>query len=81
MGRRDSRILVEFARLPWWVSAVVACAVYAAVRWLFPALAGSSRLLAPLTLAFSNQAIWVAALFLLPLPFALSHAQRLRRLV
>src|SRR6185312_5908918 len=80
MSRRDSHVLVELARLPWWVSVVVAGVVYVAIRWLSPAIAGDNRFLAPLAHTFSAQARWIAAIFLLPIPFALYHSRHRRYL-
>ena len=81
MGRRDSHVLVELARLPWWVSVVMAGVVYVAIRWLSPAIAGDNRFLAPLAHTFSAQARWIAAIFLLPIPFALYHSRHRRSLL
>jgi restriction system protein len=78
---RDRHPLVELTRLPWWVSLVFAALVFLALRWLAPALAGSRPMLAPLGQAAAAHAHWVAAIFLLPIPFALFNAARRRRLV
>ena len=78
---RDRHLLIELTRLPWWVSLVFAAVVFAALRWLAPALTGSRPVLAPLGQAAAAHAHWVAAIFLLPIPFALFGAARRRRLV
>lgn len=80
-SRHHSRPLAELALLPWWVCVIVAGIVYVVVRWLFPTLAGSRPVVGPLARAFANQAWWLAAVFLLPVPFALFNARRRRRLV
>ena len=79
-SRHHSRLLAELAFLPWWVCVIFAGIVYAVVRWLFPALADSRPVVGPLAQAFANQAWWLAAVFLLPVPFALFNARRRRRL-
>lgn len=78
---RNSHPLVELARLPWWASVIVASIVFAALRWVAPALAGSRPILASLGQAASSNAWWIASVFLLPAPFALFNAGRRRRLV
>lgn len=80
-NRRSAHPLVELSRLPWWASVVAACVIFAALRWLAPALAGSRPILAPLGQAVATNAWWIAAVFLLPIPFALFNAARRRRLV
>ena len=80
--RRDRHLLVELTRLPWLVSTVFATALLRfALRWLAPALAGSRPALVPLGQAAAAHAHWLAAIFLLPIPFSLFHAARRRRLV
>jgi restriction system protein len=74
-------LLVELARLPWWVSLAFAAVVFAAARWLAPTLASSRPTLVPLGQAAAANAHWLAAIFLLPIPFALFNAARRRRLV
>jgi restriction system protein len=77
---RKPHPLVELARLPWWASAFVASMVFMAARWLGPALAAGHPILAPLAAAAANYAAWLAGIFLIPIPFALVHAARRRRL-
>jgi restriction system protein len=78
---RNDHPLVALTQLPWWLSVVVAGLVFAALRWLAPSLAGSRPILAPLGQAVAAHAWWIAAVFLLPVPFALINAARRRRLV
>jgi len=78
---RNEHLLVELARLPWWVSVIFAAGVFAALRWGASALTASRTALAPLGTAAAANAWWIAALFLLPAPFALVNAARRRRLV
>ena len=80
---RNEHPLIELARLPWWVAVIVAVLVFAALRWLAPALAASRPMLVPLGQAVSANAWWIAhaAIFLLPVPFALFNSGRRRRLV
>ena len=77
---RNEHPLVALARLPWWVSVIVAAMVFAVLRWAAPALTASRPTLAPLGQAAAGLS-WIAALFLLPAPFALINAARRRRLV
>jgi restriction system protein len=82
MGRgRNTHPFVELAGLPWWITIVVAALVFAALRWLAPALAGSRPLLAPLANGLAANAWWIAAIFLLPAPVAIFNIRRRRRLV
>ena len=78
---RDRHPLVQLTELPWWVSVVVAALVFAAIRWLGPSIAGTSPLLTPLAHALAANAHWFAAIFLLPVPFALLRTARRRRLM
>jgi restriction system protein len=78
---RNAHPLGELARLPWWASVIFSALVFATLRWVAPALAGSRPMLAPLAQVAANSAWWIAALFLLPAPFALFDAARRRRLV
>jgi restriction system protein len=77
---RKSHPLVELSHLPWWTSAVVAALAFGAARWLAPALAKSRPMLAPLAATAADHAFWLGGIFLLPIPFALVHAARRRRL-
>ncbi len=58
-----------------------AAVVFGALRWLVPAITSSMPQLAHLGQLVAGHAHWVAAIFLLPLPFALFMAQRRNRLV
>jgi restriction system protein len=78
---RNEYLLVELARLPWWVSVIFAVVVFALLRWGVPALTASRPILASLGPAVSGNAWWIAAIFLLPAPFALFNVARRRRLV
>lgn len=60
---------------------IAACAVFGALRWLTQGLAASRPMLAPLAQAVAPNAWWIAAIVLLPIPFALFNAARRRRLV
>lgn len=81
MGRRDSHLLVELARLPWWVSVVAAVMVYILARWVVPGAIPSRPPFAPLAAAIASHAHWLAIIFLLPVPFALFNHARRERLV
>jgi len=79
--KQNSHLLHELARLPWWVSVVVAAVVYVLAHWIAPAVAGGNKLLSPLGTVISTNAHWIAAIFLLPVPFALINASSRGRLV
>lgn len=81
MARRDSHPLVVLSRLPWWASVVVAAIVFAALRWIVPGLFAPRPLLAPLASAIATHAHWFAAVFLLPVPFAIFDQAHRKRLV
>lgn len=81
MARRNSHLLVELARLPWWVSLVVAAAVFAGARWFIPSFLASHVRLVPLASAIAARAHWIALVFLLPIPFALFNQAQRKRLV
>lgn len=78
---RNHHLLVELTHLPWWVSVVFAASVFAALRWLVPALTESRVILVPLGQAAAAYAHWLALIFLLPIPFALHSAAKRRRLI
>lgn len=79
--KQDPHILHELARLPWWVSVAVAAVVYILAHWVAPAVAAGNMLLGPLATVLSTNAHWIAAIFLLPVPFALINAVFRSRLV
>ncbi|MBS0328124.1 MAG: restriction endonuclease [Proteobacteria bacterium] len=81
MARRDSHVLVELARMPWWVSVLFAAGVYAGLRWIIPSLLASHAPLVPLGRASAAYAHWLALVFLLPVPFAIFRQVHRRRLV
>lgn len=68
MARRNDleMFLRGLARLPWWVSVVVAAVVYLAMSEVLPRVAGDSTALGPLVDALSKIAGPAAALFLIP---------------
>lgn len=78
---RNAHPLVELTRLPWWASVVAAALAYVALRWVAPLLAGARPLLGPLANGLAANAWWIAAAFLLPVPFSLYNSGRRRRLV
>lgn len=77
--RRRKGILEELVELPWWMSFVAAGIVYAAARWLAPLLAGEHWFGKMLATGFSSAAPIIAALFLIPAPFAALREWRDRR--
>ncbi len=80
-SRQNAHPLRELARLPWWASVAVAAVVYVLVRWVAPAVAGDSALLGAVANGVAANAHWFAAIFLLPVPFALINARSRSRLV
>jgi hypothetical protein len=45
MGQRRESFGEVLMKAPWWVSALLAVLSYAALRWVFPAVAGQDKLL------------------------------------
>lgn len=76
MSGRSSHLLVILARSPWWLVVCMAAAVYIGLRWGAPWFAGGNGVLRMIAAQCSDLAGWFAALFLLPLPFALANAYR-----
>ena len=60
---RNEYLLVELARLPWWVSVIFAVVVFALLRWGVPALTASRPIPASSGPAVSGNAWWIAAIF------------------
>jgi len=79
--RRKRHLLHELAAIPWWASLVVATFVYAAVRWLLPAIGGSNKFLRPLGEALHDKAWWFAAPFVFVAVVAAFNAYYRRRLL
>jgi ABC-type sulfate transport system permease subunit len=79
--RKRTHLLRELATLPWWVSPVVASIVYVALRWVFPAIAGTGVLLKGLAETFSGNAALFAAPFLVVAMIAAFNAFRRRKLL
>ena len=79
--RRKRHLLHELAALPWWASLVVATIVYAAVRWLLPAIGGSNQFLRPLGEAIHDKAWWFAAPFVVVAGVAAFNAYYRSRLL
>ena len=66
-GRKgEPGLLRELAKLPWWVSVVVAVVVYVGLAKVLPSLAGGGPAFGPVIDAVSGLAWLVAAIFLLP---------------
>ena len=79
MARRKGdldRLLDELARLPWWVSVVVAVVVYIGLAEMLPSLAGG-----PVVDAISGLAVWIAAVFLIPAVRSTLHVWRGSRML
>jgi restriction system protein len=79
--RKNEGIFDTLARLPWWVSVVVAGVAYVFFRWEFLALAGQSLFLTALVQAVQANALLLACLFLIPAPIAFFKASRRRKLL
>lgn len=60
---------------------MTALLVYGGLRYLAPAVAGTRPLLAGLAQIAVSSAPWLAAVFLLPVPFAIARAVRAQRLL
>lgn len=81
MPRRNKHLLHELIGLPWWVSLVVAVIVFAAMRWLLPALAGSNMILRQLSVGLRGYAWWFAFPFLATAALAAARSFHRRRLL
>jgi restriction system protein len=81
MPRGNKHLLHELIGLPWWVSLVVAVIVFAAMRWLLPALAGSSMILRQLSVGLRSYAWWFALPFLATAALAAARSFHRRRLL
>jgi len=65
--------------LPWWLGVVLAAAAYVVLKWVLPAIAGSSALLKPVAATGQSFAAVVALLFLLHAGWSCVLAYRRRR--
>lgn len=83
MARRNrgGGILDLLVLLPWWVSVVLAGAVYAALRYWLPGHPLANPYLAMLAKAFEPLAGYVALFLLLPAPVSFFRALHRRRLL
>jgi restriction system protein len=79
--RRKKHLLHELAGLPWWASVIVAVVVYAAIRWLLPALGGSNNVLRALGEALRDKAWMFAAPFVVVAGVAAWNSRFRRRLL
>jgi restriction system protein len=78
--RRNKHLLRELAGLPWWVSVIVALVVFAAIRWLLPAVAGSNVILRGMGEAMRDKAWMFAMPFVVVAGVAAVNAWHRRRL-
>lgn len=74
-------LMEDLARLPWWVSVLVAGVVYVAVSEVLPRMAGDSTVLGPLVGIASKFAGPIAALFLIPAAASAFRGFRQRRML
>ena len=74
-------LLEDLARLPWWVSVVVAAVVYVAVSEVLPRVAGDSTLVGPLVDTVSKFAWPIAGLFLVPAAASVFRGVRRHRML
>lgn len=66
LARRNEGFLDILAQMPWWVSVVVAAAVFVSLRFILPAMFGADSVAYILVTALSRNAALLAAVFLLP---------------
>jgi restriction system protein len=64
MARRREGLVELLLELPWWVNVVVAAAVYAFVKWVFPASSQSNIFLKGMAAGFQPMAGYLASFFL-----------------
>ena len=81
MPRRQKHLLHQLASLPWWVSLIAAVVVYAAIRWLLPAVGSSNQFLRPLGAALSDKASWFTLPFVIVAGIAAFDTYYRRRLL
>lgn len=83
MGRRkrNDSILDLLVELPWWVSVLVAGAVYAALRHWLPGYPIANPYLAMMAKALESQAGFLSLILLVPAPLSMLRAFRRRRLL
>lgn len=74
-------LFADLARLPWWVSVVLAIVVYVAVAEVLPRTMGDSTLLGPFVDIVSKFAALIAALFLIPAGASALRSIRSRRML
>ena len=60
-GKKDESFLAVLLASPWQVSAGVGVAVFVALKWILPAMAGGNMFLKPISAAASSVA-WLFAL-------------------
>ncbi len=81
MSRRNENILDLLSHCPWWISVGVAVAVYLALRFVVPSIAGESLFLKSIASVAPNIAWLVAIVFLLPAAVSAVDSLRKRRLL
>jgi restriction system protein len=81
MARKNETILNLLAEAPWWVSVVVAGAVYLLLRYILPGLSGDNLGLNAVARTAPVVAPWVSLILLLPAPISVYHSWRKRKLL
>lgn len=84
MARKDGDLVLflkQLSRAPWWVSAVVAVAVFIGLGSVLPSVVGSSPVLGPIVEVFSGLAWVFAGIFLIPAALSAVRVRKERRML
>ena len=84
MSRRQKSLIVTLIYCPWWVSVVLSAGVYIALAFVLPEFCADDTcgsVLRPLLSIFSNLAVYVAIILLIPAPFSVFRTWKQRRLL
>jgi len=69
-----------FCTLPWWCSVPIATITYVLLTQVIPSFAGTHIILKPISQALSLHAVYIAGIFLLPIPCSLAQGRAKKRL-
>ena len=81
MTKRNDNLLDLLSQCPWWISVVVSGVVYAALRFVIPAVQFENLLLRGFAHAGPTIALPLSLVLLLPAPFSFFDSRRKRKLL
>lgn len=81
MPRREEKLSDVLLKAPWWVSVVLAVAVFIGLRWVAPALLAHNKIGQGFALPFAAAAPWIALFFLMLAAGSAILAAKKRKLV